>query len=244
MILVKKKKHGLPYTYLWFAEEPTPTFMPRIYMNSTSSKPKIGYVKRKQFTKIIDLKDTEESIFSNFGKNATYKIKRAIREGVDFKKIDDIEMFIDFYNTFAIEKGREKINQHDLFGWNETIEAYAAVIDGTSLVMHSYLTDPDQRRVRLLHSASQFRGSSDSKERNFIGRANRFLHYKMMIHYKDQDYHIYDLGGYAKDTTDRDLAQINNFKDEFGGSLLSESMYISYSMWFLRFINRVSRRMT
>ena len=48
--------------------------------------------------------------------------------------------------------------------------------------------------MRLLYSASHFRATSDSGERNRIGRANRLLHWHEIITLKDLGFELYDLG--------------------------------------------------
>ena len=60
-----------------------------------------------------------------------------------------------------------------------------------------------------------------------MGRANRFLHLEAIKLFKKDGYSLYDLGGYAKNTTDPVMIGINKFKDSFGGRLLEESHYLS-----------------
>ena len=80
--------------------------------------------------------------------------------------------------------------------------------ENKSLVMHSYLCDKDNKRVRLLHSASLFR-SDDQNIRSLVGMANRFLHFKDMTYF---NYMVYDFGGYAFETNDEQLKNINDFR--------------------------------
>ncbi len=62
--------------------------------------------------------------------------------------------------------------------------------------------------------------------RSLVGMANRFLHFKDMTYFKDNNYMVYDFGGYAFETNDEQLKNINDFKDSFGGTLIHESDYM------------------
>ena len=55
---------------------------------------------------------------------------------------------------------------------------------------------------------------------------------------KNEGMLIYDFGGYAPNTKDKDLQDINKFKDGFGGELKRESYYIPYPIWLLRKFKR------
>src|SRR5262249_37191050 len=121
-----------------------------------------------------------------------------------------------------------------------------SVVGGESLSMHSYLVDRDRKRALLLHTASLFRNADDKQKRNKIGMANRLLHYRDMLFFKEQGCDIYDFGGYAKDTQDQDLININQFKEGFGGTIIEESHYTSIALALLRkasaIVKRQSRR--
>ena len=58
----------------------------------------------------------------------------------------------------------------------------AALPSGEVVVWHSYALAGN--RARLLQTASLFRDSRSSAERNAIGRANRALHYEDMIAFR------------------------------------------------------------
>jgi Pyruvate/2-oxoacid:ferredoxin oxidoreductase gamma subunit len=94
------------------------------------------------------------------------------------------------------------------------------------------------------HSASHFRFLSDDPivNRNFIGRANRFLHFQDMIYFKELGFKIYDLGGYKLNTTRVDLLNVNKFKDGFRGELVEQSHYETYSLVLMKLIHKLIQR--
>ena len=120
--------------------------------------------------------------------------------------------------------------------------AFVAKSDGAPFAMHSYIVDSELGRVRMLHSASHFRASEDSNHRNAVGRANRFLHYATMLHFKQLGFNQYDFGGYAKGGSDPALQAIARFKDGFGGELVREDRFVSIPMQLLQTLSGVLQK--
>lgn len=181
---------------------------------------KFGYINYDFYTKIVSLEEMEKDILDKFTKNTKYEINRAKREGVDFKIENNLDNFVDFYNDFAQSKKLKLLNNIEKY--KDYLVVTEAVFENEILSMHSYLADKDSGRIRLLHSASQFRNVEDNKMKNLIGMANRMLHFDDMCYFKSQGFKEYDLGGYAYDTKDNVLESINKFKDSFGGKLVKE----------------------
>lgn len=174
-------------------------------------------------------------------RSTSYQTRRAIREGVTLVPVSNSSDFISFYNLFARTKNRSKLTESELAGWGQDIFGFAAVSEGQPLALHTYLVDAGLGRARLLHSASHFRASDDSSQRNAIARANRFLHYATMLHFKDRGITKYDMGGYAKNSSDPVLQAIARFKDGFGGEVVREDRYVSIPLHGLQAFGRVAR---
>jgi hypothetical protein len=105
-----------------------------------------------------------------------------------------------------------------------------ATANDETLVMHSYILDCESLRVALYKSSSSYHVEQNAAKRNFIGRANRWLHFQDINYFKSYGFKVYDFGGYAKSTLDAKLKNINNFKKSFGGSIVEESNYVSYNV--------------
>ena len=69
----------------------------------------------------------------------------------------------------------------------------------------------------MLHSASHFR-SKDEIDPAVVGRANRWLHWRDMLGFKEMGLASYDWGGMFDDESIAGQASVNNFKREFGGT--------------------------
>jgi hypothetical protein len=232
----------------WFS--PRPAIADAIglvrYVQSSWTRPCPGFVSRAFSTKLIDLSQTEDEIFAGFGKNTQYKIRRAEREGVscDFDVMP--EEFVDFYNWAAATAGWERIKtaQIESAGVNRGLSA-ARNATGI-LAVHSYIVDPAQARARLWHSAAMHAQESSSERRNLVGRANRLLHFRDMVHFKQLGLALYDFGGYSTDPNDHKKQAIARFKDGFGGRIVNESNFYSYGLYagmlLAEFLVRLNRR--
>jgi lipid II:glycine glycyltransferase (peptidoglycan interpeptide bridge formation enzyme) len=82
------------------------------------------------------------------------------------------------------------------------------------LVWHAYVTSGTT--ARLQHSGSYFR-NKENDYRALVGRANRWLHWRTMLRFKEMGMERYDWGGLFEDESVPERAGINNFKRSFGG---------------------------
>lgn len=223
MVKISKQIHGIPMFTVWFAEETLKDNGIIVYKESEKE-----FKGSEPFdTLISDLTESKEDIQAHFAKNCKYKINRAARENVDIvllknDEIDDeeLEAFLVFFDQFWKSKGVDTVNVELL---REEMKAYRevgalsiskAIIDSETVVYHTHLCD--EKRARLLHSASLFRLSEeeDSGRKNLIGMANRLLHREDMYFFKDNGLAAYDWGGAGRG---EDVKSITEFKESFGG---------------------------
>jgi hypothetical protein len=211
---------------LWFDEEPDgPVDILRF-----RQRPKLpdGATGTPFLTRLVDLTRPADEILTGFKKDTQYEIRRAAsKDRLIYAPTADtvaaLPRFREFYDAFARRKGLPLIDADVLGRYaGAGMLAFSAVTleDRTPLVWHAYIRRPG--RVRLLHSASRFRESGDSAFRNMVGRANRFHHWKDILHFKVDGIAIYDLGGWYEGTEDVERLKVNAFKEEFGGAMLEE----------------------
>jgi hypothetical protein len=137
--------------------------------------------------------------------------------------VDALHSFESFYNHFAESKGLSACRYEYLLmlsKHNGLIISNVCDANGDCLVAHAYIVGG--KRARLLHSASVFRDTVDKSERALHGRANRLLHWKDILHFKENGYNIYDFGGIGDLSQNPVLAGINEFKMKFGGTQVTE----------------------
>jgi hypothetical protein len=244
MLRFKKTKFGIRYAHIWFGQKPRLTECLSLcaYLQCKHDGTVPGFVRRSFTTKLIDLGQPAESLLKGMNDSTAYKIRRGRRDGLTLKIVESLDQFLDFYNAFAESKKRGKLTALEIDGWGKHSLAFAAMKEDTALAMHSYIVDASESRARLLHSASLFRQFTDSARRNEISRANCWLHFETMLHFKEMGLANYDLGGFAASSTDPDLVRIATFKAGFGGTEVVEANYYSLPMLALQNVNRLSVR--
>jgi lipid II:glycine glycyltransferase (peptidoglycan interpeptide bridge formation enzyme) len=223
MVEQRIKKGFLTKRDLWFSEQPGFQIVNSYYQSPI--KTKIPGMQRSSFYTIhLDLTYDTEMLLAKMGKGTSYEIRRAEREGVRMQEESSLEEFIAFFNRFAYSKGIEGTSLNYL-QYAPAMQITSAYVGSELLVMHSYIQDSN--RTRLCMSASRvFETDEENKKyRNLIGYANRYLHFQDMLLYKKAGKFIYDFGGYAKDTQDKSLEGINEFKLNFGGHVVEEFNY-------------------
>jgi Acetyltransferase (GNAT) domain len=190
------------------------------------SRPLEGSRCRNFHTVHLDLAHDSETLFSQFSKTCRYNIRRAERANVQYvhwpPERQPVTEFVSLFNRFAAGKGRPPLGTARLEALAEArlLDITNANSEGEPLVWHANLCTGG--RARMLHSASLFRESDDSRYRKFLGRANRFLHWQDVLRYKDAGLRIFDLGGWYSGNEDREKLDINKFKAEFGGRIVRE----------------------
>ena len=186
------------------------------------------FIKTRRQTIATDLTQDIENIFQEFGKNNRWKIRRAIKENLEFGLVNDLNEFINFYNDFAVKKDLSLINYIQLAKIPKLIVT-KVVQRNVTIAMHSYILDNQLRIARLLHSASiRFEQNINQK---IVGWANRYLHFEDMKYFKNQEIKTYDMGGTAEHTKKIVSHHLDEFKKEFGGRVVDEYVYESILLY-------------
>jgi lipid II:glycine glycyltransferase (peptidoglycan interpeptide bridge formation enzyme) len=175
-------------------------------------------------TSVIYLDKSESDLNKNLSKTTLYEINRAQKKDglrIDFLESPtdlEIKEFIGFFNVFAKFKGLAQANAGKLVALKDV----RALLIGkssnetTPMAMHAYICDG--HRARLLYSASN-PSLRRSDQRNLLGRANKLLHWKCIIHFQHAGFKEYDPGGISALP---ELESSNAFKKSFGGTEITE----------------------
>jgi len=233
MLLIKKRQ--LRIAHLWYDDQPPARGVDLVvYNQAPTPHPGVDWVPK--MTLVLDLAKTEEALFAEMKSSYRAKIRTAINKDHVLCKVDgapDLAMrteFCAFYDRFATAKGislldrnllEEMAHQGQLAIAMARLEAQPM---DEPLAIHAYLVYGG--RVRLLHSTSNRLGEHDADRLNLIGRANRLLHWESVRWAREQGHTYYDFGGWYGGTTDSQRLAINQFKDGFGGTRITEYMAI------------------
>lgn len=218
----------------WFGQRPMKHALPDIARLHSIPEPLKGARNIESWTLLNDLAGTDSDIMAFLHRDTRKEVRRAEREGIsveryDGRHLDILNEFNMFYNKFSESKPEVKnildisVQLHMLkrtanAGMLEVAKAMGR--DGEPIVYNVLMVSDG--RVRGLHSASLFRNNQSGERRQYVGRANRYLHFQNMLHYKHQGYYQYDWGGWYAGQDNESLLKINQFKEEFGGRVVCE----------------------
>jgi hypothetical protein len=189
-------------------------------------------IKKISYTVHIPLDRDPSQILASFPKNTRADIRKAEEEnGITTYFHNDISGFVEFYNGFASKKKLPLVTYDRVTELGESLRLSYAIYNGEITAAHSYIMDKEQSIVRAFWSGTK-RLESDTKS-IIVGRANKYLHYKDMLYFKEQGINMYDFGGYAMNTKNEELVGVNNFKMKFGGEVVPCINY--YSIGYILF---------
>ncbi len=221
MFVLEKRKHGVAFRTIWYAQGRMEQAGINRYRYA-EFHPDKGYQTSHTFWS--DLTETEEEIVAHISKNGRYEIRRAVKEGVTCEyKVGqeitpaDVEEFAEFFCEFWKSKGLKAQSKQSYI---QEIEDYVArdafaiakaMMGDHTLIYHTYIVGEDF--ARLYQSASQFR-VDESVPPVIVAMANRLLHKDDMLFFKKLGKRFYDWGGAGQDS---DVASVTHFKKSFGG---------------------------
>lgn len=212
----------------WFSDKPKNNDFLKLNSYVQCRTKSILYKVSHKKTLLIDLTRDKKYILQQFSKNTRYEIKKISDEDICVKvgniKIED---YVKLYNSFAKSRFLPTITVSDLNYYWKHLEVIYVKHGSNIIALHSYLCDGE--RARLYHSISIFR--IDSKyDKNFMARANRYLHFSSMMYFKEKNYKIYDFGGVTTFEKDK-MNGIDRFKSGFGGEKIIEYNLLTYPLW-------------
>ncbi|MCA1631610.1 MAG: hypothetical protein LC785_16545 [Acidobacteria bacterium] len=224
MIIYRKK--FVRIAEAWYGEEPDARGVDIARGFQREEPAPGGALCREFYTILIDLTRDPDSLLSGLKRGCRYKIRRAeARDGVVYecanaaRRPDLLARFREMYDEFAPRKNLPAIDPAWLSLMTATgglFVSRAARATGDALVWHTHFLSGG--RATLLHSASP--PAAEAAGRNLIGRANRFHHWRDMLHFKSEGAILYDLGGWYQGDSDARRLGINRFKEDFGGDVV------------------------
>lgn len=213
---------------VWFDGQPSADRVDWILYHQRS-EPTAGGHWRPFYTRVIDLKQTPEMLMAAMDGFTAGDIKKAQKKDqttchrLNAAEQNLLTEFADFYDRFAAHKNLGPADRH----WLERTAAAGQLELWTAQTPESqrqvyHVLYRDRKRVRSVHMASANSEGLPKEGQRKIGRANRFLVWHCMLHYRDEGIEIFDLGGWYSGSSDKALLGINKFKECFGGKTVCE----------------------
>ncbi len=219
--MIRIDGRGAVYGEVWYDEElPEDAGVDIVHYHQREAP--IANARTTSFLSLItDLSVGQDAIFDQFNKDCRYRIRRVeSKDGLRMEFTTDPEGRLDefraFFDAFARQKSIEPADRQWLIAACRARQLALASISQNDevLVWHAHVMSGNT--ARLQHSASSFR-NRDNDYRALIGRANRWLHWKEMMQFKEMGFQRYDWGGLFEDESDSGRAGVNSFKKAFGG---------------------------
>jgi len=219
--MIRINGRGAVYGEVWCDEKPPRESGVDIVLYCQREAP-IADARTAPFLSLVtDLSVEEDAITDKFGTDCRYKIRRAeTKDGMRMEFITDPEARLDefraFYDAFAGEKSLEPCDRQWLVAACQArqLALTSASRNGEALVWHAYVMSG--KTARLQYTGSCFR-NRENDYRALVGRANRWLHWREMLRFKEMGIKRYDWGGLFEDESVPERAGINQFKKDFGG---------------------------
>lgn len=165
-----------------------------------------------------DLTRTPDEWLADMKSNTRNEIRRAERDGCRFEVAEGVDEFVALYNAFAKEKGlNDVVTPARLKPYRDLLVTKAVRGGGETLVVHVNVMNREDGDAMLLFSCSS--RLDDAADRQLIGRANRFLHFKDLQYMKEHGCRLYDWSGVCVDPDDPRYP-IGKFKLSMGGTLV------------------------
>ncbi len=212
---------------LYFDEQAPAGLRADIVRYNHFSRPFAGAAATLSRTMLLDLSQTPEEMLSKMKNHTRYKIRRAaekdhlVYEYSNGKDGKSITRFADHYDRYAAMKGLGKVSRprYEILAAENALDlAFLCDSSGEILVASSYVVTP--ARVRGLHLAAAFRGTSDGSRRSLIGRGNRYLRWRDILRFREAGVTVLDFGGWYMGSGD--AVRTNEFKAEFCGEVVDQ----------------------
>src|SRR5437899_704267 len=123
MIEIRTRRGPLSYRTKWFHPRPRAqdALGPVQYIQSPCLAWRPGFLKESFFTILIDLRLTEDQLFSGCRENTRYEMRRAEREGVACDPAGDSAEFLELNRLLSEAKGLDRIRPEHLEAYGKTL---------------------------------------------------------------------------------------------------------------------------
>lgn len=197
------------------------------------------------YTLLIDLKKPIEEIWNNIYHRTQSEILSFTRNQSFEHKIlfnlskDELIKFTKLFNSFAKYKGIRPLEYDRLKAYNtHGILAVSYIMQNNQFICVNFYRVTHERSANLysfhlkhyipeMYSASHF------------GRAHRTLHWLDIIEFKKLGVNFYDFCGWYNGLDNKDLLNINKFKEQFTTFKIKEYSGVFYKNKLLRFFKMI-----
>jgi hypothetical protein len=153
---------------------------------------------------------------------------------------EQLEHFISMFNEFARRKKIRKAEKHRLQAYNKNgLLAISFIRQQEKYICIHFYRVTTERAVNL-HAFNMKHQLGDEFTGSHIGRAHRALHWLDMLEFKKAGVKYYDFCGWYAGKDDKDLLNINAFKEQFSRNKIKEYSGVIYRSPVLKMLKKIS----
>jgi lipid II:glycine glycyltransferase (peptidoglycan interpeptide bridge formation enzyme) len=171
-----------------------------------------------QATILIDLNQSLEELWNKLDKDARWGVKRAEKENLTIKNEVDNEDIYRFYKIYLETCKNGGINPQELDNIKKNASKFFICYKDEKVIAGTAIIIENNEKYRLY-----INGSS---QEYLKFQPNNLLYWDMIRWGKENNYKLFDLGGYQLNTKHGDkLYHVNRFKERWGGEIKTYSIY-------------------
>ncbi len=194
------------------------------------------------YTLLIDLEQSQERLWQNIyhrtrSEIASFTANQAYEYGVIAEPARfQLREFSDLFNRFAVHKNIRKAETFRLEAYRRQGLLVISFIRQNNRYLCINFYRVTQQRATNLYSFHLKHENDRHFTPSHFGRAHRALHWLDMLHFRQAGIKFYDFCGWYNGKEDRQLLNINRFKEQFGGHKVKEYSGVIYKNPLLKFL--------
>jgi hypothetical protein len=198
------------------------------------------------YTLLIDLNQSIETIRNGIYHRTLAEINSFTANQVyEYKLLwdpseEDLDHFVSLFNVFALQKKIRKAERSRLRAYRKHgILAISYIKQKEKFLCINFYRVTRQRASNLYSFIPSERIPSFTA--THLGRAHRCLHWSDIMEFKEAGVNYYDLCGWYAGTENKELLNINKFKEQFSKNKVKEYSGVIYKNRLLRLLLKLIR---
>jgi hypothetical protein len=214
--------------YFYFDEEPVPVDADVIICYQSPVR-RVGFRCTSFHTRVIDLHRPPAHILQDIERDVRRQVRNAeLKDGLLYSCCSSgdpqlLREFFELQDQFTAKKNLPSVDRGEVSQMAKAgVLDITFVRDSTGLPLVWATCYRGFHRLRALQGGSFHRDFSTSADKQLYSRANRMLWYKNILRAQELGLDEFDFGGWHMGTEDREKLATNQFKKQFGGTVIEE----------------------
>lgn len=196
------------------------------------------------YTLLIDLREPENVIWKNIYHRTQSEINSFLNNQVFEHKVhwpldnNELDHFINLYNDFAQFKNIRRAETQRLKAYNKNNLLAITYLKQDNRFLWINFYRVTKQRATNLYSFNLKHDKNNTYNSTHLGRAHRTLHWLDILEFKKTGINYYDLCGWYDGTENKELLNVNKFKEQFSTNKIKEYTGVIYKNPILKFLKK------